>query len=201
MFLFQRRNKEEDDGDDGETAKDGSLPPVDPSTIVGGKNSGGNLRRAAAAAAGGEDSMQPQHRVAIASIHNGAERSSADNGKNLPILRDSLNPAAPDPNEPRRTMPQLTSQEERAHEALKRIQYWMDEMPICGFDGVGLDPVLGLVLPLAGDFGSALVSLAFVARAGTGLPCRRCSAGMQPNFELLPVKSGSPNSVRSTRGK
>lgn len=63
-------------------------------------------------------------------------------------------------------MPPLESDEQRVYGSLKRIQYWMDDsfaLPCCR-RRVGLDPVIGL-LPFVGDFASAVISLAFVARA------------------------------------
>lgn len=61
-------------------------------------------------------------------------------------------------------MPQLKNDEERVHESLKKIKYWMDDRFKLGGRQFGLDPIVGLV-PFVGDFASSLVSLAFVARA------------------------------------
>ncbi|GKZ00237.1 hypothetical protein MPSEU_000976600 [Mayamaea pseudoterrestris] len=66
----------------------------------------------------------------------------------------------------------LDPREQRAHETLKRIEYWMDSsIPLPFSNGkrrIGLDPILGLI-PLVGDFGSAFISLGFVARAAPTL--------------------------------
>jgi Domain of unknown function (DUF4112) len=62
-------------------------------------------------------------------------------------------------------MPELNSAEQRAYETAKKLQYIMDDcikLPCCD-KRVGIDPIIGLI-PGFGDFGSALISLAIVAR-------------------------------------
>lgn len=72
----------------------------------------------------------------------------------------NLDPSNPQP------MPELTRQEQKVYNSLKRIQYLMDDcikLPCCS-RRVGIDPIIGLV-PVIGDMGSALVSVFFVARS------------------------------------
>jgi hypothetical protein len=81
---------------------------------------------------------------------------------------------APNPSDTSAAHPMrpLDPREQRAYETLTWIEYWMDNsIPLPFSKGkrrIGLDPILGMI-PLIGDFGSAVVSLAFVARAAPSL--------------------------------
>lgn len=62
-------------------------------------------------------------------------------------------------------MPSLNPAEQRAYETAKKLQYIMDDcikLPCCD-KRMGVDPIIGFI-PGFGDFGSALISLAIVAR-------------------------------------
>ena len=83
--------------------------------------------------------------------------------------------SSPSEEEPPSVVPMmrpLDPREQRAHATLSKIEYWMDNsipLPFTkGKHRIGLDPIIGII-PLVGDFGSALVSLAFVARAAPTL--------------------------------
>jgi len=60
----------------------------------------------------------------------------------------------------------LNPDEVRVRKKLERISYWMDDcMRIpCTQRRIGLDPIIG-IMPFIGDFGSSVISLAFVAKA------------------------------------
>jgi len=80
-------------------------------------------------------------------------------------LWNHLNPESNNHIEP---MPELNPREERIYQQLQKIQHVMDDafaVPCtCGYYRTGLDPIIGL-LPIVGDFASAIVSLTLVARA------------------------------------
>jgi Domain of unknown function (DUF4112) len=93
---------------------------------------------------------------------NTNERPNMNGKKSNSIFRD-LDPSNG------KVMPQLNEQEQRAYNTIKRLQYIMDDcikLPnIFGFKDytIGIDPIIGLI-PGFGDFGSAMISLAIVAR-------------------------------------
>lgn len=67
-------------------------------------------------------------------------------------------------------MPALTEHQQKVYARLQRIQYAMDDcitIPVINRK-VGIDPIIGM-LPIVGDFGSAFVSVLFVAGASTEL--------------------------------
>jgi hypothetical protein len=90
------------------------------------------------------------------------EESGKDDAQHAEVLVSSSETGVQRPDQ---ELPELNRDEQRAYATLKRIKYVMDDIKIPFTDRkVGIDPIIGII-PFFGDFGSAVVSLSFIARA------------------------------------